>query len=55
MDAGYIDIEIHKDMLMVKDEYIKHLENNIEELKMKVQNLQSLLGVEQHYWNRHET
>ena len=54
MDAGYLDINIHNEMIMVKDEYIKHLEDNIEKLKLKVQNLESLLNVEHHYWGRYE-
>ena len=54
MDAGYIVIEIHNNMIMVKDEYIKHLEDNLDKLKVKVQNLEYLLNVEHHYWNRYE-
>jgi hypothetical protein len=54
MEAGYLSIDIHNDMIMVKDEYIKHLEDNIETLKLKITNLESLLNVEQHYWNRYE-
>jgi hypothetical protein len=50
MDAGYLDINIHNEMIMVKDEYIKHLEEHIESLKLKIQNLESLLNVEHHYW-----
>jgi hypothetical protein len=54
MDAGYLDINIHNEMIMVKDEYIKHLEEHIESLKLKIQNLESLLNVEHHYWGRYE-